>query len=82
MAVDSVRVSVPSCDNSSERWCVGVVAFPCKNGAPVTGITLSTRVGRLSRTHFELGFSVNAIVSMGRKAMERQGGKVSLNCIV
>ena len=29
-----------------------------------------------------LGFSVNAIVSMGRKAMERQGGKVSLNCIV
>ena len=28
-----------------------VVAFPCKNGAPVTGITLSTRVGRLSETH-------------------------------
>ena len=27
-------------------------------------------------------FSVSAIVSMGRKAMERQGGKVSLNCIV
>ena len=30
-----------------------------------------------THTHFELGFSVNAIVSMGRKAMERQGGKVS-----
>ena len=56
-----------------------MVAFPCKNGAPVKGITLSTRVGRLSRTHFELGFSVNAIVSMGKKAMERQGGKVSEN---
>ena len=59
-----------------------MVAFPCKNSAPVEGITLSTRVGRLSRTHFELGFSVNAIVSLGRRAMEQQGGKVSLNCIV
>ena len=59
-----------------------MVAFPCKNGAPVKGITLSTRVGRLSRTHFELGFSVNAIVAKGKKAMERQGGKVSLKCIV
>ena len=54
-----------------------MVAFPCKNGAPVKGITLSTRVGRLRRTHFELGFSVNAIVSMGRKAMERKGAWVS-----
>ena len=35
-----------------------------------------------TQTHFELGFSVNAIVSMGKKAMERQGGKVSLKCIV
>ena len=50
-----------------------MVAFPCKNGAPVTGITLSARVGRLSRTHFELGFSVNAIVSMGKR---RWNGKV------
>ena len=33
-------------------------------------------------SNFELGFSVNAIVSMGRKAMERQGGKVSLKSIV
>ena len=54
-----------------------MVAFPCRNGAPVKGITLSTRVGRLSRTHFELGFSVNAIVSMGRKAMERKGAWIS-----
>ena len=38
-----------------------MVAFPCKNSAPVKGFTLSTRVGRLSRTHFELGISVNAI---------------------
>ena len=29
-----------------------------------------------------LGFSVNAIVSMGRKAMERQGGKVSQNVLL
>ena len=43
-----------------------MVAFPCKNGAPVKGITLSTRVGRLSRTHFELGLSVNAI-SQGKE---------------
>ena len=50
-----------------------MVAFPCKNGAPVKGITLSTRVGRLSRTHFELGVSVNAIVSMGKR---RWNGKV------
>ena len=51
-----------------------MVAFPCKVGAPVTGITLSTRVGRLSGTHFELGFfSVNAIVSVGRKAIEPHG---------
>ena len=28
-------------------------------------------------THFELGFSVNAIATLGRKAMEQQGGKVS-----
>ena len=28
-----------------------MVAFPCKICAPVTGITLSTRVGRLSETH-------------------------------
>ena len=50
-----------------------MVAFPCKVGAPVTGITLSTRVGRLSGTHFELGFSVNAIVSVRRRVMERHG---------
>ena len=41
----------------------------------MTGITLSTRVGRLSRTHFELGFSVNAVVSVRRKVMEQQGEK-------
>ena len=52
-----------------------MVAFPCKIGAPVTGITLSTRVGRLSGTHFELGFSVNAIATLGRKAIEQHGEK-------
>ena len=62
-------------DGSSERWCVGVVAFPCKIGAPVTGITLSTRVGRLSRTHFDTGFPLNSISPMGRKVMELHGGE-------
>ena len=52
-----------------------MVAFPCRIGAPVTGITLSTRVGRLSRTHFELGLSVNAIATLGRKAIEQHGAK-------
>ena len=53
-----------------------MVAFPCKNSAPVKGITLSTRVGRLSRTHFELGFSVNASTTLGRKVRERKGAWV------
>ena len=41
---------------SGERWQVGVDAFLSKDGAPVTGITLSTRVGRLSETHSDIGF--------------------------
>ena len=53
-----------------------MVAFPCKNSAPVKGITLSTRVGRLSRTHFELGFSVNASITLGRKVREQKGAWV------
>ena len=63
-----------------------VVAFPCKIGAPVTGITLSTRVGRLSGTHSDTGFQLNSISPMGRKVMELHGGEserlvgVSTNC--
>ena len=53
-----------------------MVAFPCKNSAPVKGITLSTRVGRLSRTHFELGFSVNASTTLRRKVREQKGAWV------
>ena len=30
-----------------------------------------------TRTHFELGFSVNASITLGRMAMEQQGEKVS-----
>ena len=30
-----------------------------------------------ARTHFELGFSVNASITLGRMAMEQQGEKVS-----
>ena len=52
-----------------------VVAFPCKIGAPVTGITLSTRVGRLSGTHSDTGFQLNSISPMGRKVMELHGGE-------
>ena len=50
-----------------------VVAFPCKIGAPVTGITLSTRVGRLSGTHSDTGFQLNSISPMGRKVKELHG---------
>ena len=54
-SVDSMDVSMTSSGNP-ERWQVGVDDFLCKNGAPVTGITLSTRVGRLSETHSDIGF--------------------------
>ena len=42
--------------------------------------TIATTVkvrAQAPHTHFELGFSVNAIATLGRKAMEQQGGKVS-----
>ena len=32
--------------------------------------------GRLSRTHFELGFSVNASITLGRKVREQKGAWV------
>ena len=49
--------------------------FPTQNGAPVTGITLSTRVGRLSGTHSDTGFQLNAVAPMGKKVMELHGGE-------
>ena len=52
-----------------------VVAFPCKIGAPVTGITLSTRVGRLSETHSDTGFQLTQ-VTLGRKVREQKGAWV------
>ena len=56
--------------------------FLCKNSAPVTGITLSTRVGRLSETHSDIGFQLHSVPTLGRKVMERHGGKVGKNCMV
>ena len=53
-----------------------VVAFPCKIGAPVTGITLSTRVGRLSETHSDIGFQLHSVPKLRRKVRERKGGRV------
>ena len=52
-----------------------MVAFPCKIGAPVTGITLSTRVGRLSETHSDTGFQLTQ-VTLGRKVREQKGAWV------
>ena len=51
-----------------------VVAFPCKIGAPVTGITLSTRVGRLSETHSDTGFQLTQLL---RWEGRRGNGKVA-----
>ena len=35
--------------------------FRSENGASLRRITLSTHVGRLSRSHSDIGFSVNSI---------------------
>ena len=75
MAVDSVGVSVPSCDVPVIGGALGWLLSHAKNSAPVKGITLSTRVGRLSRTHFELGFSVNAIPRWEGKRWNRKVAK-------
>ena len=50
--------------------------FLCENGAPVTGITLSTRVGRLSETHSDIGFQLHSI-PRSKMVRERHGEKVS-----
>ena len=65
---------------SGERWQVGVDDFLCKNGAPVTGITLSTRVGRLSETHSDIGFQWLSY-HVGKMVRERQGAWVGPNNI-
>ena len=43
--------------------------------APVTGITLSTQVGRLSGSYSDIGFPLTQFPGE-RKAMERKGEKV------
>ena len=45
--------------------------------APVTGITLSTRVGRLRESHSDIGFQLHSIPKSRRKVRETQGEKVS-----
>ena len=44
-------VAVTSGEGPVKSGTLGLLNSDAKNGAPVTGITLSTRVGRLSETH-------------------------------
>ena len=55
-SVDSMDVSKTSSGNPVVGGKLGWMISYAKNGAPVTGITLSTRVGRLSETHSDIGF--------------------------
>ena len=50
-SVDSKDVSMTSSGNPVRGGMLGWLLTDVKNRAPVTGITLSTRVGRLSETH-------------------------------
>ena len=50
-SVDSKGVSMTSSGNPVRGGMLGWLLSDVKNRAPVTGITLSTRVGRLSETH-------------------------------
>ena len=59
-----------------------MVAFPCKIGAPMTGITLSTRVGRLSGTHFDTGFPLKLNFSAGKEGEGTERCMSQQNCTV
>ena len=48
----------------------------------MTGITLSTRVGRLSETHSDNCIQLHSVPTLGRKVMERHGERVGKNCMV
>ena len=50
-SVDSMGVAVTSGESPVRSGTLGLLNSDAKSGAPVTGITLSTRVGRLSETH-------------------------------
>ena len=58
-AVNSVKVD-PVVD-SGEGGKAQLHDFRSEFSAPVTGITLSTRVGRLSETHSDIGFQLHSI---------------------
>ena len=49
--VDSMGVAVTSGEGPVKSGTLGWLNSDAKNSAPVMGITLSTRVGRLSETH-------------------------------
>ena len=55
-SVDSMGVAVTSGEGPVKSGTLGWLSSDAKNSAPVTGITLSTRVGRLSETHSDIGF--------------------------
>ena len=47
-----------SSGNPVRGGMLGWLLTDVESGAPVTGITLSTRVGRLSETHSDTGFQL------------------------
>ena len=68
-AVNSVKVD--QMVNSCERWKAQLHDFRHEFRDPVTGITLSTRVGRLSETHSDIVFQLHSVPTLGRKVRER-----------
>ena len=58
-AVNSVKVDPVV--NSGEGGKAQLHDFRHEFSAPVTGITLSTRVGRLSETHSDIGIQLHSI---------------------
>ena len=64
----------------NERKMIQWLNFRHVNGASLRRITPSTHVGRLSGSHFDIGFQLTQFP--GKKVMERQGGEVGENRMV
>ena len=56
-----------SSGNPVRGGMLGWLLTDVKNRAPVTGITLSTRVGRLSDTHSDTGFQLTQFLQKKNK---------------
>ena len=70
-----------SSGNPVRGGMLGWLLAEVENRAPVTGITLSTRVGRLSETHSDTCIQLTQFPD-GKKGEEPQGAKVSENSMV